>query len=281
MRSALNKHNFIGRSIRGALAFFRESFLSGEYASYRAFLQSLDPRVKAVTFLLLCLTVLMTRSIYSLVFLYLFCLLLAWISKINLGFFLKRTWIFIPLFSLFIAIPALFSFISPGEALLSFNFLGLKAVITRPGASSALLFVARVITSVSLIILLGLTTRHFELLKVLRIFKVPQVFVMVLGMSYRYIYLFVEIVQDTYQGIKSRVGEAMHYRKGQSIVAWNIATLWQRSFKLNEDVYSAMLSRGYTGEPVLSDEFKTSFKDWAWGCLVVIISALALYLNHG
>ena len=73
----------------------------------------------------------------------------------------------------------------------------------------------------------------------------------------------------------------MPYRKGQSIVAWNIATLWQRSFKLNEDVYSAMLARGYTGEPVLSDEFKTSLKDWAWGCLVVIISALALYLNHG
>jgi cobalt/nickel transport system permease protein len=281
MASALNKHNFIGRSIRGTLSFFRESILSEEHASYRAFLQSLDPRVKTATFLLLCLAVLMARNIYSLLFLYAFCLLLVCISKINLGFFLIRTWIFIPLFSLFIAIPALFSFISPGEALCGFKFLGLDLVITRPGLSGALLFVARVITSVSLIILLGLTTRHFALLKVLRIFKVPQVFVMVLGMSYRYIYLFVEIVQDTYQGIRSRVGEAVHYRKGQSIVAWNIATLWQRSFKLNEDVYSAMLSRGYTGEPVLADEFKTSFKDWAWVCLVAVIFGLALYFNHG
>ncbi|MDD5196223.1 MAG: cobalt ECF transporter T component CbiQ [Candidatus Omnitrophica bacterium] len=281
MASAFNKHNFIGRSIRGTLSFFRESVLSEEHASHRAFLQSLDPRVKAATFLWLCLMVLIARNIYSLIFLYVFCLVLVWISKINLGFFLKRTWIFIPLFSLFIAIPALFSFISPGEALLSFNFLGLRLVITRPGFSGALLFVTRVITSVSLIILLGLTTRHFALLKVLRIFKVPQVFVMVLGMSYRYIYLFVEIVQETYQGIRSRVGEIVPYRKGQSLVAWNIATLWQRSFKLNDDVYNAMLSRGYTGEPVLADEFKASFKDWAWVCLVAIISGLALYLNHG
>jgi cobalt/nickel transport system permease protein len=281
MRNALNKHNFIGRSIKGALSFFRESVLSEEYASRRAFLQSLDPRLKSAAFLLLCLITLITRNLYAVIFLYLFCLALAAISKINLGFFLKRTWIFIPLFSLFIAIPALFSFISPGEALFGFNFFGLQFVITRPGLAAALLFVARVITSVSLIILLGLTTRHFALLRVLRIFKVPQVFVMVLGMSYRYIYLFVEIVQDTYQGIRSRVGEVMPYRKGQSLVAWNIATLWQRSFKLNEDVYSAMLSRGYTGEPVLADEFKTSFKDWAWVCLVIIVSGLTLYLSHG
>ena len=281
MANTLNKNNFIERSIRGTLLFFKESVLSEEYASCPAFLQSLDPRVKVATFLLLCLIVLITRNVYSLIFLYLFCLLFASISRINLGFFLKRTWVFIPLFSLFIAIPALFSFISPGEALSSFKFLGFKLVITRPGLAGALLFVSRVITSVSLIILLGLTTRHSALLKVLRTFKVPQVFVMVLGMSYRYIYLFVEIVEDTYKGIKSRVGEIMPYRQGQSIVAWNIATLWQRSFKLNEDVYSAMLSRGYRGEPVLSDEFKTSFKDWVWSCLVVIISALALYFNHG
>jgi len=99
---------------------------------------------------------------------------------------------------------------------------------------------------------------------------------MVLGMSYRYIYLFVETIEHTYLGIKSRTGGVIHYRKGQSIVAWNIATLWQRSFKLNEDVYNAMLSRGYSGEPVLADEFKSSFKDWIWFSLVVIIFISAI-----
>ena len=104
---------------------------------------------------------------------------------------------------------------------------------------------------------------------------------MILGMSYRYIYLFMEIVEDTYLAIKSRAGIRISQKSGRHIVASNIATLWHRSFKLNEDVYNAMLSRGYTGEPVISDELKVSFKDWIWGVLALVVFASTLYLNHG
>jgi cobalt/nickel transport system permease protein len=45
------------------------------------------------------------------------------------------------------------------------------------------------------------------------------------------------------------VGGNLHYKKGQRIVAWKIANLWERSQQLNEEVYNAMLSRGYSGEP--------------------------------
>jgi cobalt/nickel transport system permease protein len=280
MSRDFKKNNFIERSIGGVLLFFRNSVFSCEYASSEGFLQSIDPRIKAVTFLLFCAAVLFINDIYRLFYLYLFCLVLARISKINLRFFIMRTWVFIPLFSFFIAIPALFSFVSPGEALLTLKFFGASFIITRPGFLGSLLFVLRVVTSVSFVILLSLTTRHSALLRVLRVFRVPQIFVMVMGMSYRYSYLFMEIVENTFLGIKSRTGGLIHYKRGQTIVAWNIATLWQRSFKLNEEVYNAMLSRGYRGEPVLLDEFKTSFKDWAWGCLAIIV-VLILILSHG
>ncbi len=281
IRDVFKKNNFIERSLKGVFIFLKDSILSEELAACKAFLQSIDPRVKTVTFFLLCVITLITRDLRGLILLYLFCLFLARISKINLGFFIKRTWVFIPLFSLFIAVPALFSFVSPGEPLFSFSLFGLHLVITRPGLSGALVFVLRVAVSVSFVILLGLTTRHSKLFKVLRVFGVPQIFVMVLGMSYRYIYLFMETIEHTYLGIKSRTGGVIHYRKGRQIVAWNIATLWQRSFKLNEDVYNAMLSRGYTGEPVLADEFKSSFKDLAWLSLVVIIFVLAILIKYG
>jgi cobalt/nickel transport system permease protein len=207
-------------------------------------------------------------------------LLLSGLSNIRLGFFLKRTWVFIPLFSLFIAVPALFNFITPGEALVTFNVAGITFTITRQGLAGASLFVVRVLTSVSFAILLSITTRHFELLKVLRLFKIPQVFVMTLGMCYRYIFLFVEIIEDTYLAIKSRVGARIHYKKGQHIVAWNIAFLWTRSYQLNEDVYKAMLSRGYQGEPLILEEFKIKARDWRWLFLVSIISTLLFYLNY-
>src|ERR1035437_7226642 len=219
------RKDFIERSIRGALSFFKEAIFADETADLPGVLQALDPRIKIVTVLLCLLLVLFSRSIAVLGFLYLLSILLAVVSRIRLGFFLKRTWIFIPLFSLSIAMPAIFSFVSPGKPVLSFGAFH----ITRQGVMAAGFFIGRVIASVSLVVLLSMTTRHFDLLKALRCFGIPQMFVMVLGMCYRYLYLFVEIVEDTHRAIRSRVGSGMHYRKGQRIVAWNIAHLWLRS----------------------------------------------------
>jgi cobalt/nickel transport system permease protein len=272
--------NFIERSIMGALSFLKESIFAEEYASRSGLLQSLDPRIKTVTFLLFIIQIILTKSLFILLFLYALCLLLTFCSKINLGFFLKRTWIFIPIFSFLIAIPALFNIVTPGEPLISFQVVGLKLSITRQGLLGATIFFVRVTTSVSFAVLLSVTTKHFELLKVLRVFKIPQVFVMTIGICYRYIYLFVEIIENIYVAIKSRVGTNVHYKRGQHIVAWNIAYLWNRSYQLNEAVYQAMLSRGYRGEPIAMDDFRTTVKDGLWIGFVVIISALMIYFQY-
>lgn len=245
----MKPNNFIQGSIAGAVSFLKELIFAEEIAMRKGFLQSLDPRVKLVTLLLFILQALFTSSIAVLFFLYGLCLLFALNSRIKLGFFLKRTWIFIPLFSLIVAIPAIFS----------------------AGLAAASIFVMRVAVSVSFAVLLSITTKHFELLKVLRIFKIPQIFVMVLGMCYRYIYLFVEIIEQTYLAIRSRVGNIGNYKCGQSIVAWNVASLWNRSVKLNEEVYRAMLSRGFRGEAIAWNDFKIKARDWLWLSAVVII----------
>ncbi|MDD5465438.1 MAG: energy-coupling factor transporter transmembrane component T [Candidatus Omnitrophica bacterium] len=252
----MKNNNFIQRSIIGALAFLKDLIFAEELAARRGFLQSLDPRIKLATFLLFIIQVLLARNLQVIFFLYALCLLLVLISRINLLFFLKRTWFFIPLFSLFIAIPAILSF----------------------GLSSVLPFLMRVLTCVSFTVLLSITTKHFALLRVLRIFKIPQIFVMTLGMCYRYIYLFVEIIEQTYLAVKSRVGTFVHYKNGRSIAAWNIASLWQRSVKLNDEVYKAMLSRGYRGEAMVWNDFKFRPRDWLW-LLVVLIMFVTVSLR--
>jgi len=263
--------NFIQRSLISAADLLKDSLSSEEHASLRRLLQSLDPRIKVLTFILFIFLVLLAQSIFSVLSLYLFCLMLACASGIGLGFFLKRTWLFIPLFSLFIGLPAIFSYFTPGEALFSITLFGATLAVTRQGLNGAGLFVSRVTTSVSFVVLLSLTTRQTVLLKVLRVFKVPHIFVMTLGICYRYIFLFIQVIDNTYLSIKSRVGTIIHYKRGQRIVAWNIASLWQRSYQLNEDVYSAMLSRGYQGEPALLYDFKLKLLDWLWLCFSLLI----------
>jgi cobalt/nickel transport system permease protein len=272
---------FIGRSIMGALSFLKESAFSDEYASRDGLLQSIDPRIKLAGFTFFILTVLFTKSIAICLCLYVACIALAFLSNIDLGFFLKRTWIFIPLFSVFIAIPAAFSLFTPGEAIARCSIFGLGLTITRQGLFGAVLFVSRVAASVSFAVLLGLTTRHFVLLKALRIAGVPQIFVMVMGMCYRYIYLFIEVIENTYTAIMSRVGSRVSRAQGQRIVSWNMACLWYRSYRLNEAVYSAMISRGYAGEPVTMYGFSAGPSDWIWLFCVAFFCAASLYFGAG
>ena len=278
MNKLLHKRrDFIERSLLSALAFLKEATLSEECANRKGFLQSLDPRLKTISLLAFLVTAVSLKSVVLIGTLYGLCLLLAQFSRIPLNHFLKRTLLFIPLFSFFIVLPTLFSMVTPGEPVWSFHLLGIHGIITRPGVDGAFLFVVRIATSVSLVVLLSLTTRHSELLKVLRIFGVPQLFVLTLSMCYRYLYLFATMVENIFIAIKSRVGVVSHHRHGQKVVAWNIANTWNRTTHISEEVYMAMLSRGYTGEPRQLSEFHATPKEWFWLLCAVIICAGLLY----
>lgn len=272
--------NFIERSLLGALSFLEESVFSDEYASRKGFLQARDARFRVLMILFLLLALLFSRNIIFLLGIYALTLFMASLSSIGPAFFLKRTWVFIPLFALFIALPALFDIFSPGEPLLTIRMPGTALVVTREGLISAAFFFVRVLASVSLCVLLVLTTRHYVLLKVLRIFGLPQVFVMTAGMTYRYIYLFIGIIQNTYLAIKSRVGRISSVLKGQRVVAWNIAALWQHSYIMHHQVYNSMLSRGYTGEAKAMDEQGATFQDIFWLGASVLIFVFSLWQNH-
>lgn len=265
------RSRFIERTLTGTLAFFRQALYDDETASRPGLLQTLDPRAKAVALFAFLLLALLTKSLALLAVLYGFVLALAAVSRISLGVFLFRTWVFIPLFSLFIAVPALFSAVSPGRAVASVAGL----TVTEQGVRAAAFFLGRVTVSVSLTVLLSLTTRHFELLRALRAFGVPQVFVMV-GISTRYVYLFAGVVEETYRAIKSRVGVAVGSRRGQRLVAGNMAHLWVRSYQMNEQVYHAMLARGFRGEPAVLHRFRMRARDWWWagGCAAALLALI-------
>ncbi len=271
------KPDFIGRSILSALAFLKDATLSEEYANRKGFLQSLDPRFKTISILAFLVTAVTLKSAVLISFLYGFCLILALLSSIPVRHFLGRTLLFIPLFSLCIVLPTLFSFVTPGEPVWSFHVVGITGIITRPGLDGAVLFVVRIATSVSLVVLLSLTTRHSELLKVLRLFGVPQLFVLTVSMCYRYLYLFATMVENIFTAVKSRVGVVSHQRHGQNVVAWNIANTWNRTTQMSEEVYMAMLSRGYTGEPRIFSKFHAAPKDWLCMLCAVAICASLFY----
>jgi len=217
---------FLNRSRKSALSFFKEAVFSEEIALSHGALQRLDPRLKILLFLSLIICTCFLRDIAQLAVFYIISILLALLSGINIPFFVKRVWFFIPLFTLFIAIPALFMY----------------------GILPASVFVLRVATCVSFAVLMTITTRHNILLRALRSFGVPNIFIQVLDMTYRYIFFFVKIFEEMHIGLKSRLVMDFDGKKAREWIGSRIGYLFKRSIKMSEDVYMAMLARGYSEE---------------------------------
>src|SRR5439155_5964387 len=240
-------------------------------AAQGGLLQRLDPRAKALSLLGLLIVAALVRHIPLLVGMYLGTLVLAAVSGLPLGFFIKRVWFFIPIFTGVIVIPATFSFITHGSVVVTlWHWHGHAVGLTSQGLTSAGLIVTRVAVSISLVVLLTLTTPWVRLLAALRALALPRMFVLVLAMAYRYVFHLLSAVSEMYTARQARtVGADTDATSGRRFVAASAGALFGKSHALSEEVHMAMLARGYTGNVRTIAPARMAARDglWALACV--------------
>jgi len=281
--SAVRRGNLVRRMVDDVLSFIRNSVFAEEMAERRGLLQRFDPRAKLLAFLVCLAGVLLARRLDVLVGLYLLTLVLAAGSRIPLGFFLKRVWVFIPIFAGIIVLPILFSRLPAEHPWIVFWRWhdGSAFGVTKSGLWMASVLVLRVAASVSLAVLLVLTTRWAHLLKALRVFGVPRIFVLTLEMTYRYIFLFVGILQAEHLAKESRTIRPAALHAERHWATSRIGHLFLRSRQMGEEVYLAMLSRGYSGEAKLLHPFRLRMADAIALAVSASVLLCILWLNKG
>jgi len=269
------RNDFIAKTLDETTRAIEQSIFANRYARVGGFLQRLDPRCKLVTFVCLLIITGLSQHIEILMALYGLTLILAIISGVSLGFFVKRVWIFIPIFTALIVLPAIFNVVTPGEPLLVlYTFtsppslgpfhLPPRITITTQGIAGAALLVMRVATSVSLAVLLVLTTEWIRLLKAMTVFRVPEVVILVLAMTYRYIHLFLRTVEAMLLAKRSRTISDTGIREAHGWIASRLGVLVGKSYGLSSEVHLAMLSRGWSENPRLMEDFTFGLLDCLW-----------------
>lgn len=253
-----------------------EHALFAEEISFRPGLfQSLDARVKVVATLALLTGVSFSHSLWVIASIYIITLAFAWTSAIPADYLIRRVWLALPFFTGLIVVPALF--ITPGPALLN---LPLGLVITKTGLNTVLFLLLRVSTSVSLTLLLILTTRWSVVLSALSVLRLPDVLILILGMTYRYIYLLLHTANDMFLSRKSRVVGTLSTSDNQRMLAAIGGTLLGKSLNLSSEVYLAMQSRGFRGPIVTLRPFKMKSRDWFWLFVFLAVTVLAIILGR-
>ena len=269
------KPSFVGKTLGGITSSIEQAIFSEENARRDGFLQRRDPRAKVAAFVLLILATGLSRHWEALVPLYALVMVAALVSRIDMGLFIKRVWIGIPLFSGIVVIPSIF-FVK-GDSLFTIPLGLFELDASRQGLAAAGIFVLRVGVSVSLAILLILTTRWADVLKSLRFFRVPNIFVLILAMTYRYIFLFLHTVNGMFLARRSRIVSQTTGKEQRWWIVSSMGVLMSRSFRISDEVYQAMLARGFNNQYRTLTYYRMGPVDWLMTVAAAGAATAAVY----
>jgi cobalt/nickel transport system permease protein len=284
--------DFLDKTLLAVAQVAERSFFAEHVAQKKGLLQSLDVRIKLVSFLFLIILASMLRTPQTLWLLYTFGLVIALVSAVPPGLFLKRVWFFVPLFSAAIVLPALLNIVTPGDPILvliklrSAHHWGPYTIpqeiaITRQGLWGSILFVSRVAASVSFAVLFTITTRWSSVFSGLSALFVPRIFVMTLSMTERFLFVFLRMIQDMYRGRKSRTIKTFSNDVERNWTASRIGLTFKKSMEMAEDVYRAMLSRGFHGEFPSLVRSRAAMVDYIWLVTVVCFGGILMFFERG
>jgi cobalt/nickel transport system permease protein len=264
--------NFVEKTILDIQSVFCELFYTEETARQKGLLQLLDPRVKIISLLGLIIIINLSKTIPALAVFSGYVLFLSVCSRVPIVRYLWRVSILAIIFTGIVVLPSIFNIVKPGEPLWR---ISKYIYITSPGFYGACLLVLRSFGSISVVYLLASTTKWVQILKSLRILKIPAPFMAILEMTHRYIFLGLESASNLFIARKSRSLGKSTGKEGRRFVAVTMGNLFIRTTVLGNEVYQAMLSRGYTGEIRMITRFQIRRADYLW--LVVNIILLVIF----
>ncbi len=264
----------VERTLSGISAFFARSLFREETARRPGLLQGLDPRAKLAATVLYLASVSAARTTGALALHALLPALAVVLSRIRVVEFLGAGFLFAIVFSALMAAPAALSVFRDGTVVLPLLRLDAEwrlgplvvpqvVGVTREGLLSAATLLLRVLASVAAALWLTLSTRWTDLLRALRFFRLPAIFVQVAGMTVRYLHALLRQAQEVHLGKRSRTVCRGKIASEQAWAGSRIAHSWERSLHLMDEVSAAMKARGFTGEAKFPAVARFRSPEWA------------------
>lgn len=248
------KLHFLRKTMKQISSVFENEFFCEKYAAQSMFWQNIDARVKIIVSLAFIILASLISNPVILVILASIPLFYAKLSGIPLKMHFRRIWLYIPLISFLLALPAATNLVIHGSALIRLaapGFAGLKEGLyfTAPGFLAALRIMLRAGISISYCFLLLLTTKWSQVTGALHSLHVPALFISILNMTYRYIFVLLLMAGNRMAARYVRTVGNLRAKGNRSFLGQTTAHLFIRSQNYADEVFDAMCCRGYSKEP--------------------------------
>ena len=283
------KMPFVEKGIKQLAGLIKTGYIQWETAAQDNFFQRTDPRVKLLILLFFVVIVSLKREIRAELAIGAFFFVLAFVARLNVLSVYKRVVFFAFIFGFLVALPSAFNVITKGEIILpvlrlsrSYDFLVYhipqEIGITRPGAYGVAMLTLRVMNSLAVSFFVLYTTPFPEIIRALKLLRAPDSFLMIITLSYKYIFISARTVEDMHLAKKSRMTGSVRNAEARKWIAGRIAFIFKKTMLRCEDIFKAMLSRGFSDEIKIHGQGKLRAKDIWTGTAFFLIGVLFLWM---
>ncbi|ADU26834.1 cobalt ECF transporter T component CbiQ [Ethanoligenens harbinense] len=284
-RVASSGTNFLIKTLHHFSEVFENEFYCERYASKTMLLQCLDPRVKVIVLLAFMVFSSFSSSIVILLALAVIAFAYAKLSGLNMTDYFRRVWAYLPPAVFVCSIPGASSLFTKGAPLfyvLPPGTFGMQngLYFTSSGIAMAFRLALHPGISLSFAFLLLLTTRWSQITHALAGMHVPLVVVSVLNMAYRYLFVTVEMAKNMMEARFLRTVGKLETADNRRFMSHSVAYLFIKSQGLSEEIYDAMVCRGFSGKPVSIRSYKISAADVLFLINSVVILMLLIVGEH-
>jgi cobalt/nickel transport system permease protein len=276
------KLTFLDKTILTSADAIISIYLQAENSTKENVIQKINPYIKLISLIYVAVVISLVSNVTSQITITIFILLLYIIGRLKVS----RVYIkilFVAFFFGFVAVvPASLNIITPGKIiynLITFNkplhFLiydiPQNIGFTDNGFKVVFLIFLRVLNSVSFSLLIIFTTPFPAFIKSFKIIGVPDTFLMIISLAYKYIFILSRTIEETYFALKSRLTGNIVSSSIKKLISGRIFFIFKRSIIIYENTYYAMVSRGYQGKVKFHSINHFTFRDLV--ALVIIVAS--------
>ena len=283
------RSSVVGKGAEHAAAVLRAGFLQWETASSRGFLQAIDSRVKVLFLILFVVIVSIKNAILPEAVIAVFLVGLAVASRLKIAGHYRKIFALTFIFGFLLALPSACNIVTPGELVLPVwhfdkshtigPFIVPAAIgITAEGLQRVVIFSLRVMNSLSITLLILATTPFMEFIRALKVLRVPDIFLLTVTLTYKYILVFTTTVYDLHLAKMSRLTGVERDSDARRWVAGRMAFIYRKSQQRCEEVFRAMVARGMSGSVKLRPMPPLTRRDWLAAAGTIISAILILWV---
>jgi len=283
------KTSFLEKGIHHLADIIKTGYVQGETAALDNFFQKIDARIKVLFLLAFVIIVSLKKDILSEFLIGIFVALLVIISRLNLFSFYRRVLFLGFIFGFLISLPSACNVITRGEIILpilqlskpySFWIYRIPAEIgiTREGMYGVAMLTLRVTNSLALSFFVLYTTTFPDIVKALKILRIADGFLMIITLSYKYIFIFARTVEDMHLAKKSRLAGQVSNAEARRWIAGRIAFIFKKTQLRCEEIFKAMLGRGFSESVRIYGVGKLQPRDWAVSVVFSLMGVLFLWI---